>query len=254
MCAWLALLLSCLASAKVGSAVTLGVVSDFETGDQGWGPGAGRIFPNPNPPVVETSGGPSGAGDAFLRVIANGGEFAAIAPAYTGGGLGGPGSKLIVFNESSDWIGDYTSAGVAAVEFDIKNLTTAILSIRVEIEGAGTGGTFVTSAGQSLAALADWTHLRIPIGPGDLTGGHDVAAALSNVSKIRIMHNPSATTSSLAPPIAAQIGIDNVTAAPVPEPSTALLTGAGLLVLAATRRAKRTAYRTRSHCLPSDRS
>jgi hypothetical protein len=226
----LVVLIAALGPAGVGSAASLGYVSDFESGS-----------PNPNPAVVETDGGPAGAGDAFLRVIASGG-LAQITPAYTGGG-GGPGSKLVVFNASSDWIGDYTSAGVGYIELDVKNLTNEVLSIRLQVEG--TGGIFVTHAAQSLPALADWMHLRIPIGPGDLTGGQDVAAVLANVTKLRIMHNPFPTNSSLAPPIAAQIGIDNVTAAaPVPEPSAALLMGAGLLVLATSRR-RRAAARGR---------
>src|SRR5262245_13411431 len=230
-CASMALLVASLAPAAVASAVTLGIVSDFETGGQGWGAGAGSIIPNPNPSMVETDGGPTGAGDAFLRVIASGGM--PIGPAYTGGG-GGPGSKLVVFNTSSDWTGDYASAGVAAIELDVKNLTNEVLSIRLELEG--TGGLFVSRNAQTLAALTDWTRLRIPIAPGDLTGTGDVGAVLSHVTKIRIVPNPMPPISSRAPSIAAQIGIDNVTTAPVPEPSVALLTGAGLLVLAAVRR------------------
>jgi hypothetical protein len=245
----MALLVACLAPAKAGSAASLGVVSDFETGAQGWGSGDGSLAPNPHPPVIETDGGPTGVADAYLRVIARGLPAAngEVGPAYDGGFGEGSGSRLVVFNDSPDWRGDYTAAGIAAIEFDIKNLTSAALSIRLQIDGMRGDGV-VTSSAHSLPAFADWTHLRFPILPVDLTAGLDVNAVLSNVTKLRIVHNPAATRSPLTPPppVNAEIGIDNVRTMPVPEPSLALLTGAGLLVLAAARRGGRRGRLARS--------
>jgi hypothetical protein len=94
----------------------------------------------------------------------------------------------------------------------------------------------VSLASAQLAAFEDWTHVRIPIGAAGLAGG-DAAAVLASVGEIRIMHNPSATQSRLAPFVAGQLGIDNVAA--VPEPGSAALLAAGLAALAARRGTRR---------------
>jgi len=210
--------LAALLAAEGAAAATLGVLSDFETGQQGWFSGPQNL----NPPVVAADGGPQGAGDAFLRVTANGGV-----------GMGG---RLVFFNRMGAWTGSYTSAGIAAIEMDLKNLTEAVLSIRIEIQGPSMNRIVSTAAAQ-LAALQDWTHFRIPIDAAGFAGAN-VAAALANAVEIRILHNPQATPSISAPFIAAQLGIDNVRTAPVPEPSTIALVAAGLAGLGAGHRSR----------------
>ena len=215
-----------LLAARGASAVTLGVLSDFETGAQGWISGPN----NQNPPVVEATGGPQGMGDAFLRVSADGSSS---------------GGRLVFFNTTANWTGNYTSAGIAAIEMDLKNLTQAVLQIRVQIEGQGFNQIVSTVAAQ-LAAFQDWTHVRIPIDAAGFAGVN-VALALTRVTEIRILHNPQATRSTTAPFVAAQLGIDNVRAAPVPEPSTLLLAAAGLAGLAAGARSRRRTQRRARH-------
>src|SRR5574340_117494 len=82
-------------------ALTIGQIDTFEDGaTQGWHvPG-----PSPVPPVNEPNGGPAGAGDAFLRVTATGGN--------------GPGSKLSVMN-ASQWTGNYLASGITSIRMDV---------------------------------------------------------------------------------------------------------------------------------------
>ena len=89
-------------TASTAWAVPVGI-DDFEDGTTaGWhvgDPGA-----HPAPPVNVSTGGPAGAGDAYLQLEALGG--------------GGPGSRLSVLN-LSQWTGDFTS--VPAIGMDVNN-------------------------------------------------------------------------------------------------------------------------------------
>src|SRR3972149_6756512 len=76
---------------------------NFQDGTlQGWGTGV----TNPNPPVVVTDGGPTGAGDAYLRLTSN--------------GSGQAGGRLVVFN-TGQWTGNYTTSGVSHISMYMNN-------------------------------------------------------------------------------------------------------------------------------------
>src|SRR3970040_2037631 len=84
-------------------AVTIHQVETFEDGVLEW------FVPSPdhpNPPAIEASGGPAGAGGAYLRLVA------------TGAGLAG--SRLAALNESL-WTGNYLAAGISAIRMDVNN-------------------------------------------------------------------------------------------------------------------------------------
>jgi len=75
-------------------AVTIGQIDVFTTGTENW------IAPdptNPNPPTTAL-GGPGGAADPYLQLIASGNP--------------GPGGKLTVLN-GAQWTGDFLAAGIA---------------------------------------------------------------------------------------------------------------------------------------------
>ena len=78
-------------------------IDDFEDGTTaGWH--VGDPAQHPAPPVNVSTGGPAGAGDAYLQLQALGGS--------------GAGSRLSVLN-LSQWTGDFT--GVPAIEMDVNN-------------------------------------------------------------------------------------------------------------------------------------
>jgi hypothetical protein len=169
---------------------------NFEDGTlQDWGSG----LPNPAPPVNVTTGGPAGANDNFLRVSAVGGA--------------GAGSKLVIFN-STQWTGNYITAGVQFVSMYIKNFTDTLISLRIALRGPG--GDFWSINPVIIAGLSNWQPIVFSVQPASLTGGTDVNTTLGGVTQVRILHSVAGGFAGNA--IAAQIGIDNITAASQPVP------------------------------------
>jgi hypothetical protein len=205
-----------LAAAPAG-AVTAGNVDTFQAGAEGWYVPAGT----PLPPEVIDTGGPAGAGDAFLQLSSS--------------GTGGAGGKLVVFG-SNDWIGNYAAAGVTSIALDAKNLGTTNLQLRLYFKGPA--GSALSTAGVNLAAGSGWTHLVFPLAPAALSGANP-AATLANVTEFRLFHNESPAFPPSA--VLGTLGIDNVTAvAAVPEPGTLALWAAGAAILPIVRRRSKT--------------
>jgi hypothetical protein len=100
---------------SVGQAgIVLGQVDTFEQGDTaGWTDGHNDAL---NAVTVAT-GGPGGANDHFLKVVAS---------------PPGAGGRITVFNRDQ-WTGNYLAAGVNAIEMDLKNLGATDLSMRVAL-------------------------------------------------------------------------------------------------------------------------
>ena len=219
-----------LAPHRAAQGVTLGQTDTFQDGTtMGWFvPGA-----SPAPPVNVSSGGPGGAGDAFLRLIAT--------------GSAGPGSRLSVLN-GSQWTGDYSAAGVTVIRMDVHNLGPEELHLRLlfeDFEGAGPPANLALSASAVIVpAGSGWITVDFPIGPTDLvvdTFG-TVMGALSDTDTLRIFHNPAATfpgPGAGIPPVSATLGVDNISGqiltAEVPVPPTILLIFAGLVGLSFRR-------------------
>ena len=190
-------------------AVVVGQVDDFQDGTtQGWAIGL------PPGPVNIDTGGPLGAGDAFLRLSADGSA---------------DGGRLTSFNQAQ-WRGDYIAAGVDGIEMDLRNFTTQVLRIRIAFKVSASPGTpgFSTTVAYSLPADGEWHHAVFPISTATMTriGSTtlDLNTLLQNPVELRILHstNPSLGGSN----IVGQLGIDNIRAIPTPA-------GAALLPLAA---------------------
>jgi hypothetical protein len=214
------------AKPHIASAVIVGQVDTFEDGTtQNWIiNAAGMGAPPPAAlPINASSGGPAGAGDAYLRLTALGG--------------GGSGSRLTVAN-FAQWAGDYLAAGVSALEMDLLNLGTTDLSLRLmiadPIPGPPTNIAFSTIA-VSLPTGTGWTHVVLPIAPSDLTAGlGSVEEALRNATELRLYHSPALNFPNPVLPIeaiVAQLGVDNIraNAQPVPEFGSAGLVAASLI-------------------------
>jgi hypothetical protein len=169
---------------------------NFQGGtNQGWTSGA----VNPNPPVVVLTGGPAGTDDSYLLVTATGNQ--------------GAGGRIAVYNQSQ-WTGDYLTAGVTVVSMHLNNFSTTQLSMRIVMRGAG--GDFWSVNPVVLPAQSGWQVVQFSLAASDLTGGANLAATLSNVTQVRIIH--SVAGGYQGDIVDATLGIDNITAADNPLP------------------------------------
>jgi hypothetical protein len=178
-----------------------------------------------------STGGPAGAGDAFLQLTSIGG--------------GGPGSRLSVLNDDQ-WAGNYLATGVYSISMDVNNLGPDELSLRLLFEAFPDGEVVpsdvaLTANTVVVAAGSGWRRISFEVNPWNLVsaGLGTPVGALSAVDVVRIFHNPAPTFPGPGmgiPAVTATLGVDNVVAM-VPEPRTVtLVLMGGLLVIAARRR------------------
>lgn len=179
------------------------------------------------------NGGPAGAGDSYLEVVAD--------------NTTGAGGKLTFFNKVQ-WTGNYSAAGITAIAMDLKNFSsTETLNMRLAIAGGlfAPRQLFATNASVSLVSGSAWTHVVFSLAPGALepvsgnsgVPGTDIMAALGNVVELRLLN--SAAPDWAGAPVAATLGIDNILAVVVPLPPSILLLGSGLLGFCTLRRFRR---------------
>lgn len=177
-------------------AIVANQYDDFEDGTtQGWRSGN----QNPTPPSNVASGGIGGVNDNYLSATAS--------------GTSGSGSKLVIMN-STQWAGNYISAGVQSVSMHIKNFSDTVLTMRLALRGPG--GDFWSVNPVIVDASTDWQPIAFSVLPTNLTGGANVNSTLSGVTNVRILHSVSGGYSGDI--IEAQIGLDNITAAAQPVP------------------------------------
>lgn len=215
-------LTTCLAVLAAGRAVAIspGSVDTFSTGLDAWQKG------QVNPTYLSTvsSGGPAGAGDAYMRSVADG-----------GGSFG----RLTVFNQGQ-WNANYATAGVTSIRMDLLNSGSSPLQIRIGLRDAGGDG-FVSTTPFLLGVGAGWQTADFPVTQAGLTAVGTPAGFgtfLSNGFALRILH--ATDTGSLnGDTVVGTLGVDNVTALPEPSMAPLVVCGGGLAVAALVRRLKR---------------
>ncbi len=140
-------------------ALTPGQVDTFQDGTtDGWSTGHGG-------PTNIPSGGPAGAGDGYVRVVSTGGS--------------GTDSKLIVFN-TSQWLGDYTDAGITGITLDLDNFGTQALSMRLAFfQSRGVGYAMTTPF--SLPADSNWHQAFFPLVAADFTAIGSPSVSFANL-------------------------------------------------------------------------
>jgi hypothetical protein len=164
--------------ASPSAAITLGQLDDFQDGTlQGWEMGHSTTAVN-TPDV-----GPAGAGDRVLEMLTA--------------------VRVVIFNEAQ-WTGDYTAAGVTQISMDVKQQSNFTLQLRLAIGSGefgpgGSGDTYVTNYAIPVAQDGQWHHIVFDVKPSDFVATlanpsppGDPAAALSSVSQLRLIHNPTA--------------------------------------------------------------
>lgn len=174
--------------------IFIGQINDFEDGTtQGWSNGNN----SPNPPTNIATGGPTGANDNFLEEISTGGA--------------GAGSKLIIFNTDADWLGDYAAAGIAFIGFNAQVITNEDLQLRIAVEGGLNNSQMVTTNATIVPGGSSWNSYSIFVEATDFTvlsGGETVVEILSNVTDLRILHNPNLDFNGAS--IDATLHLDNI--------------------------------------------
>ncbi len=224
-------LLTVVGAAQPGLAITAGQTDDFEDGTtQGWGPDF--AFSIVNAPDE----GPAGAGDDALLLAST--------------GVARQGSRSIAIN-TDQWAGDWTAAGVTAIEFDARNANDFEVVLWLGIAGpgmagsAGTGDTYVSLGSATIGPNSAWDRYRIDATVADFETATNhsfgtLADALAGVTQFRIFHNvndrndPFVPNNFVGDVVDADIYLDNITA--VPEP--ALLTLLPAVALLRRRRAR----------------
>lgn len=211
-------------ASTTASAITLGQIDDFEDGTtQGWTRGS----PDPGDPLNITTGGPAGTGDNYLQ-ISNGG-----------------GGRLLS-NNFTQWTGNWIAAGVTEVVMDVINLGSSVLNLRLGIDTGGAGNNtdaFGTNYFIPLAVGSGWQTVSFPVAPtdwtpaggGQATPGTDIDFTLSNVATFRIYSN-SNLSQYRGVNTAGLLGVDNISAVPIPAAAYLFVTG--LLGLAGMARRK----------------
>ena len=208
-------------------AVTINQVQTFDDPNHNWIIGAG---PGPGTPasVPLALGGPGGASDPYLSIVSTGGD--------------GPRSRLTAQN-FGQWAGDYTAERITHILMDVRNFGSTDLSLRLLFVAFGAMGpanvAFTTNA-VFVPGSSDWQTVQFDVSPSALTATLGSATnALSNAGELRIFHNPSPSFAQRnLPAVIANLGVDNITAAAIPEPATWTLLIGGVLAMAVVRRSR----------------
>ena len=173
--------------------VQFGQIDDFQDGTaMGWSHGGQSLAPPSNVPT----GGPAGAGDAYLQNLSS--------------GTSGADSKQIMFNQAQ-WTGDYLDAHVTRLQASMANFGATTLYMRVIMEGF-TGSYFSTNPAV-LAPGSGWQNVTFDLtsaGMTNLAGDSTPdSSVLSGIFEVRILSS-QAGFSRTGDTQNASLGMDNL--------------------------------------------
>jgi hypothetical protein len=212
-------------------------LSDFTTSDDGWGIGKW---------ATETSPNGLSESNPYLRLTPNGQQ---------------PLRGIVLFNTSSPWIGNYSSKGVTAIRFDVRNQSNFGESIYLRAAIGNTrnpmGGTWFASSFSEVIAPSDgWQQVEIPIAEGTMIksnsamdggfpGPETFEQVYESVYALRIISQRS-RSSSIAEDHTGDVYIDNIQI--IPEPQTiGILTLSSFLLLLKRNKGTHPSLRPRKH-------
>jgi len=203
-------------SVPVTAALGSGLLDNFTNGTlQNWSSSAA--------PTNQASGGPAGAGDRYLQLVASGAPLSAV-------------------NEFQ-WAGNAIAVQADRIEVDLNNSGPDPVSVRVMLltpgcESGGTACTAWTSTNPTaLASGSGWTPATFSITEANLTrvlGSDSYNTSLANVERVIIRHDDGTPDApNVATNVNSTLGVDNVE---LPEPSGLAGLVAGAALVAALRR------------------
>lgn len=156
-------------------AITLGQVDNFQDGTPAnWKQSILENVAN------EPNTGPAGIGDNAMRVTST--------------------NRMVTFNQAQ-WTGNYIAAGVTRLTMDVRHQNAFSLWLRIGISNGsfgthGSGDTYVTKNAIEVPNDNAWHSVAFDIAPGNFEAtwsnpyNPNPAAALANVTHLRIIHNP----------------------------------------------------------------
>lgn len=195
-------------------AVTLNSPETFENGGTGQWSG-GVSFSN----VMDA---PSGGGTRALEVSTS--------------------TRLALYNQTTDYAGDFLTAGVTGVRVWMRNPGNLPLSMRLVLHSGNQVDRWTSSSALTLAAGSDWTLHTFSVASSDLLhvqGSQSYAESMGDVWRVMFRHDVTGSANGTNIP-GGVVRLDNIEV--VPEPATISALAVGLLGV--RRRFKRAANRT----------
>jgi autotransporter-associated beta strand protein len=182
-------------SSTAARAVVLGQIDNFQDGSvENWA--GGDTLSN-----IPT-GGPAGSGDKYLLIATNGNP-------------GGAGSHLATDN-TVQWAGNYQAAGITDISVDLLDPIATPLPMRIVLFGP-TGGRWESIVADTVPADDLWHQEVFSLAQTDLvnvSGSDSYAATIAGATRLMIRYDPTASAGGAT--ITGSVGIDNITAGPVP--------------------------------------
>ena len=189
-------------NAVVDQSRLLAGIDDFSDGSPlNWTKGSQHA--SSDLPANIPDGGPSGGGDNYLSYTAD------------------TSVRMIIFNRDKQWSGDYVSAGVKAIQMDVRNDSDSEFQLRMGFNNAvGRAGTWwVSGEAVVVPASSEWVTVVIPVSQSALTrvfGSDDYTSVMSDVRSVRILS--SALPDYRGDRIDGTLCLDNISVSAEPAP------------------------------------